>query len=144
MKYVKMQLESIECRFGPQPEPDEEIKQRLTILGNGQIWLSHYNYGEPWKNPDHVFVRKEQFCIPSEDAKEILAQIGAYYAAHDPDEATDVGFWDLHLTTADGQEISYYGSLCGGLDSANARLSDLIRSKTKRKDLFLFDGKQDD
>ena len=45
MEVKKITLISNNICYGPSPKADEEVEQRLTILKNGRVWFSGYNYG---------------------------------------------------------------------------------------------------
>lgn len=41
----KMKLVSNNICYGPEPAPDDEVEQRLSITSGGGIWLTRYRYG---------------------------------------------------------------------------------------------------
>jgi len=42
-KTKKIQIKSNNVSYGPPPEQDEEVEQRLTLINDGRVWFSGYN-----------------------------------------------------------------------------------------------------
>lgn len=139
---VKLQLESSDSLWDRRLEPDIVIKQKLTILSNGQIWLSSYMEGDPEESGHPV--RKERFKISVDDAKEVMTLVDCYSSEITHEYVCDAGTWKLKLSDDAGEETIVYGDLFYDPDSITSKLSDMIRSKTNRKDLLLFDGHVED
>ncbi|MDI9520440.1 MAG: hypothetical protein QM308_04700 [Bacillota bacterium] len=137
---VKLQLVSNNQGYGLEPDAEEEIEQRLTILSNGQVWLSRYRYGEG--DPLH-FQGIEWLRIDPLAAKEILSMADECFIVNQTRIiADDAGSWDLVLTDEQGRIAEISGSLVSAPDfyDCEARLSRQIRSALNRWDLFVFDG----
>ena len=138
----RIQLISNNMCYGPCPEPEDEIEQRLTITEDGHIWLSRYCYGK--KETSLTLMGKEAFSIPSEDAEYIMEKVTEYFKSDfDIPFVTDVGSWELTLTNAEGMKYKVSGPLCQDLYVAEEGLSDIIRSRLGRNDLFVFDANPD-
>lgn len=136
---VKMRLVSNNICFGPPPKPDEEVEQHLTILENGQVFLSRYHYGTGGK---YLYQGMERLRVPPEEARRLLNEISRHFLVKGvPFSVTDVGVWELELTDRDGQTVRFEGSLIRdrGKDSQST-LSSLLRDTLKRRNLFVFDG----
>ena len=140
---TKIQLISNNMSYGPRPRPEDEIEQHLTITANGRVWISRYIYGE--QESKLTLKEKENFTISCDDASFIMGVVAEYFKSDfEIPFVTDVGSWDLKLTNSDGMEYKVTGPLCRDLIVANGGLSDLIRSKVGRADLFVFDDNPDE
>ena len=85
-------------------------------------------------------MRREK--IRTEDAvlKDILDAIAISFEDHVNDFELDVGSWTIELTNEEGKVTKLKGSL---IPNAFDGLSDYIRERLNRDDLFLFDGNPD-
>ena len=138
----KIRLVSNSICYGPCPEPDDEVEQRLTITSEGKVWLSRYRFGSGFD--EHELIEKANNSISKEAANEILGAIERYFAVeYVRDMATDIGSWDLELTNTDGKAFTMIGPLCDSQDPTLEVISELIRSRLEREDLFAFDGNPD-
>ncbi len=138
----KIQISSYHSYFLSQPAPEDEAMQRITILGNGRVWLSRYNYGNI-RNERNMLIEKKQFRIAPRSAEAIMKSASDYFSnGYDGHYATDVGIWELTLTNTDGETFKTSGSLISGEKDLDA-LSDMIRTELGRRDLLVFDGTQD-
>ena len=138
-KLQKIQLVSNNICYGPCPEPDDEVEQHLTITADGRVWFSRYRFGS--LGCEHELIEKLNYSIPTDATNEIMAAVSGYFGdEYDIDFVTDVGSWDLVLTNTDGQTFKMTGPLCYDLHTASGGLSEIIRSKLERNDLFVFDG----
>lgn len=138
----KIQLTSNNICYGPCPEPEDEIEQHLTITSDGRVWLSRCRFGV--MGDEHELIEKLSFSISTEAVNEIMTAISSYFSdEYDINFVTDVGSWDLTLTNTDGQTYKITGPLIYDLYTPSGGLSDLIRSKLGRNDLFVFDGNPD-
>ena len=128
-KLRKIRIVSNNLGYGPCPEPDEEIEQRLTITSAGKVWLSRYCYGD--FNGDQKLLNKTTFSISEDAAAVIMSAMTEYFSIdYDISFATDVGSWDLELTNEDGKIFRMTGSLFKDLIVPGGGLSDIIREKT--------------
>lgn len=134
----KMKLVSNNICYGPEPAPDDEVEQRLSITSGGGIWLTRYRYGGIDDRPR--LLGKEK--VPADDGttRKILDAVARSFADYDNVFATDVGSWIVELTNTGGKTTQISGSL---IPDAFHGLSDYIRDRLKRNDLFLFDGNPD-
>ena len=99
---VKLQLESSDSIWDRRLEPDDVIKQKLTIISNGQIWLSSYMEGDS-EEADHP-VRKERLKISADDAKELLTLVDCCSSEITHEYVCDAGTWKLKLSNDAGEE----------------------------------------
>lgn len=135
----KAQIISNLMCFGPYPESDEPIEQRLTISSSGQIWFTEYLFGDPERGK-HPIGRKMQFSIGKEKAAELLSLIADYVESESEVVfATDIGTWDLTATYPDGSKNKLEGSMCGGVAAGGVDLTKRIRCLIPIEDLAVFD-----
>lgn len=132
--FQKFKLISNNICYGPEPDPDDEVEQRLSVKADGGVWLTKYRYGEIDDRPR--LLKKEKIPADAETIKRILDTVGRNFEDYDNVLATDVGVWDIELTNTVGKAVHISGSLCP--DSFHG-LSDYIREQFGRNDLFLFD-----
>ncbi len=134
----KIQLVSDNICYGPMPEPEREVEQRLTVLSDGRVWLSRYRFGEGWP---HKLAAKETMRIGKEKATEILSVIeNVFTEGFVPDLVTDVGSWDLKITFEDGQVVPFEGSLFRDERIEEYGISGMIRQALGDSSVFAFDG----
>ena len=135
----KIRIISNNVSYGPPPEPDEEVEQRLTINAEGRVWFSAYTIGYGYDKPNKT--RSKVFKIEQEAAKDVLEKIAQYFRSNNEILlATDGGMWNLEITNTDGEVYEYKGSLCEDIAVQGVGLSTLIRSVLDMGDLFAFDG----
>lgn len=138
----KIQLISNNICYGPCPEPDDEVEQHLTITADARVWFSRYRYGAV--GDKYELIEKQCYSVTTEVVNEIMAAVSGYFGdEYYIDFVTDVGSWDLLLTNTDGHTFKIVGPLCHDLQTASGGLSEIIRSKLERNDLFMFDGNPD-
>lgn len=96
-KLVKLRLKSNALGYGPIPEPDTEIEQKLEVsVKKKTARLSCYNFGNGTKYLlNQVYVRRES----EKDIRDILAMFEAAFSAYEPTGfVCDGGSWELVLT----------------------------------------------
>ncbi len=132
----KIQILSDGLTYGPCPAPDEEVDQRLTILRDGRIWFTGYNFGIRGGGAQG---RKLQFKIPQEDAEKLFTVFDKFFSG-DPHMmfACDAGSWDAILTDEEGKVFKYRGSMTGGCEVDGIDLSNLTREILPIEDLWAF------
>lgn len=135
----KLRLISYDVGWGLEPEPDDEIEQRITVNAEGRVWFSAYNYGKG--HGQHQKGRSQIFKIEKKYARKLLAAVASYFSG-DYEEvfATDIGMWELELTNTEGKIYKYQGSLCAEFQVSGWNLSDIIRNTLGMDDLYVFDG----
>ena len=139
MELRKFTLVSNNTCYGPCPEPDEEVEQRLTLAANGRVWFSGYNFGHGFG--DYEVGRKLQVNIGSEAAGRILDLLDRYFDCRAIVMlATDVGSWELTMTDTAGEVHKQIGSLCEDLLLGDTALSATMRELIPIDNLFIFDG----
>lgn len=137
--FKKIRLISNNICSGPSPDADEEVEQHITIMSDGRMWLSRYNYGLGFGN-DYVLKEKKQINIGKENAVDILAYIKEYFVKKGITcKCTDVGEWNLFITDEHEGRHILQGSLIR--DDYSTEISEYLRKKLPFDNLFLFDGK---
>lgn len=138
-KLRKIHIVSNNICYGPEPKPNDEIEQHLTINAEGRVWFSAYIYGGGFRN--HKKSRTKSFKIEKTMAKKVLDAFEKYFTGEYEEEfATDIGSWNMELTNTIGKSYSYQGSLCNHFEVDGVDLSDLIREALDMDDLYVFDG----
>ncbi len=133
----KIQIISNNICYGPCPLAEEETEQHLTINSEGEVWLTRLSYGN---GP----IEKTSFNIDRKDAEFIFTLLRQKFSKKkDIYMVTDVGSWDMTITTDKGNVYQYSGPLIADDNSVVAGLSNVIRESTAREDLFVFDGNPD-
>lgn len=136
----KVQIISDLLCYGPCPEPEDAIEQRITISATGRVWFTEYLFGEIGCEKKPVG-RKLQFSIGKEKAMAILSKI-ANYLEEEPMliRCTDIGDWTLIVTDVSGDVQQMSCSLCGGVVVDEVDLTDFIREQISIEDLAVFGG----
>ncbi len=130
----KITLDSNALCYGPMPEPEDIIRQRLTITTFGKVYISQYTFSGNR-------VDRQILTIDEYDAEEMVYDLVDYFEGKDADfEVTDVGSWDLVITSANGKEYKFDGSLYYAPGDWLQEYSKNLRKYFKRWDLFVFDG----
>ena len=135
---TRILIKSNNICYGPCPDPDEEVMQKLIIINDGRVWVERFVYGEGY--PYEVKSRKR--CDLSEDSIErIFRAVVDYINGDRPLEyVTDIGFWELYLNDRQGKTFKDSGSMYSDLYSKYGGLSEIIRAELNIPDLFVFDG----
>lgn len=125
--------------FGPPPEPDDEIEQRITINTDGRVWFSAYQFGSGFG--EHTKARTRRYKIEKTSASHLLNAIARYFANdYIAAFATDVGTWEMEITNTEEQVYRYSGSLISDFLVDGVDLSDMVRDALAMEDLYVFDG----
>ena len=136
---TKIHLTSNNICLGPCPEPEDEVEQALSIERDGQVEISRYAYGFGDNNP----IGHERFSIDEDKAVVIFDAIGrCFYEGDDACMVTDVGQWEMTVFDDAGKADRFIGPLIETdytvVDGES--VSDIIRTKLGRDELFVFDG----
>lgn len=116
--------------FGPEPLPDDEVEQHLTISASGRIWFTGYKYGNGFGQFE--ISRKQQFNIGKSAVKEILELFSQYIESDQLTYyATDIGTRRIKITfhSRDPLDFSYdvafeiIKSLGGDLESTAKKVA---------------------
>ena len=139
----KVQIVSdLQC-YGPCPEPDDVIEQRLTVSANGQVWFTEYLYGE-LGSKKHSVSRQARLSIGKDKSAAILSLVADYCESYSMMiHCTDIGDWKLTATAPDGEKKRISGSLCGGIIVEDIDLTDYIREQISIDNLAVFGGGED-
>ena len=138
-KAKKIQIKSNNVSYGPPPEPDEEVEQRLTLGYDGRVWFSGYNFA--YDLDHYVRGRHMQFKLEKEKADTIFSAFSRFFGGEfDEVFATDIGTWEMTITNEEDRKFSFSGSLCAGYEIDGVDLSDLLREEIGIENLFVFDG----
>lgn len=123
--------------YGPRPEDNEEVKQRLTISRCGRVWFFAYAYSG-------ARLRGKQVWIGQDAARRLLGLIGDCFASYDEGcFATDIGMWEARLKDNSGEAVKFTGSLCCHFWAEGKNLAGVIRETLDMDDLLLFDGESE-
>lgn len=134
----KITLLSDSQGYGPRPEDDDEVAQRVTVNDRGDVHITYYNFTD-------TTLRRERFYIGPVEAIELIQSINTTFAIRVEESfATDVGSWELKITNTEGQTFSFNGSLFPDWQSPLANLSENLRDALNRPMLFGFDGQAEE
>lgn len=136
-KLVKLRLKSNALSYGPIPEPDAEVEQKLEVsVKKKTARLSCYNFGNGSKYLlNQVYVRRES----EKDIRNILAMFEAAFSAYEPTGfVCDGGSWELVLTNDKKERFHYEGTLCTDFSWQGKSVSDCLRSILDWPDLWAF------
>lgn len=146
----KMCLVSERCRLCL-PDPEKEIKQRITLTDEGRVWVSRYIFESFCYESKRT--QRKYWKIPKEEANRLLQEVAAYFEAatyfvdiHDIRIACDAGIWELELTNTEGKVYRYNGFVIEDFERDGMNLSLLsirIRAILGMDDLFVFDDYYD-
>ena len=137
IKKIKL-VTNILC-YGPEPKPNEEVEQRLTLDKMGRVWFYSYNFGHGF----HGFELKSSSrkSVDKEKVNLFFNHLQQYFERERKDcFLTDVGAWTLHITYEDGKVAQYTGSIGQENKVDGMDLSNELRLLMQNKDLFAFDG----
>lgn len=136
MDYTRLQRVTIKSNsvgYGPLPEDNEEVEQRLTISRSGRVWFNSYSYSG-------MRLRRKQVWIGELQARRILDLIGTFFGAcEEITLATDIGMWEMKLWDINGATCKFVGSLCCHFQVEGKDLSTTIREALGMDELLLFD-----
>lgn len=139
----KIKLVSTDINFGPEPQPDDEVEQRLVIHRNGRVKLTRFIYGSGWaEDLGFPVSAQDTLAIPGDAAATLCDRFAEkLFGRSELDlRATDIGTWHLKVTLTDGQKIVYDGSLFS--NPFTTPLSDLTRELLSLPDLLVLDGQR--
>lgn len=139
MQIQKVRIVSNNICYGPEPLPEDEVEQHLTISASGRVWFTGYKYANGLDK--YEIGRRQQFAIGRSPSIEILEYFSLYLNS---DQlvcyATDVGTWEMEITDTEGKVYTLRGSLCGGVTVGDVDLTQLLRECLSINQLFVFDG----
>lgn len=134
----KFQLTSGNIAYGPRPQPDEEVEQRITITTNGSIWLTRWAYSTGIR---YKLISREQFKAEAQAVTQLLERLEAYFDNEFMiSMATDVDVWNLKLTNTSNEVFRYHGSVSIGLVPELDEISDQLRRVVGKHNLIAFNG----
>lgn len=137
IKKVKIVTNNI-C-YGPEPLPDDEVEQHLTISANGTVSFTGYKYGDG-RGPYEVF-REKQFSIEKALVKEIMNLFSQYLNSdQEPLFATDIGTWEMTITDKEDNNYNFFGALFGRVTVGDIDLTHYLREHLPIDDLLIFDS----
>lgn len=136
----KIRIVSNGLCYGPCPEPDDIVEQRITINSDGQVWYSGYAFGDGYGK--YKKAETKNFKIDKDIAQNVINKVSEYFSSeYEEVYATDIGNWELELTDTEGKVYKFSGSLCAEFEIDGVNLSDLIRDSLDIDDLYVFDGR---
>ena len=123
--------------FGPCPEPEDPVEQRLTISSTGRVWFSEYLYGIGYPE-NYPLGRKMQLSIGKDRAAAILSKLADVRDSGMPlIHCTDIGIWEMTMTDKDGGKNYLSGSM-NGLVVRHVDLTSFIRDRIPIEGLAVF------
>ena len=125
-------LETDGVTYGPMPEEDDPVIQRVSMTEKGHVTITLYNWNK-------VKLGSESFHVDADKAASLIKDL-AYHFAVEPltARATDVGSWKLTFTCDNKEKVVFCGDLLG--DGAKSLYSDKLRTLLGRENLLCFDG----
>ena len=131
-KPFKFVLETDGETYGPMPEEDAPLLQRISMTENGHVTVTLYNWNK-------VKLESESFRVDANKAASLIKDM-AYHFAVEPltARATDVGSWKLTFTCDNKEKVVFCGDLLE--DGAKSLYSDKLRTLLERENLLCFDG----
>ena len=139
---TKIQITSNNICYGPCPQPEDEVRQELSIDKDGQARISRYAYGDGENN----LISHDELSIGKDKANVIFeAIVQCFYKDYEEVTATDVGSWEMTVFDDKGGTDEFFGSLVA-TDynyAEDESISDIVRESIGRDDLFVFDGNPD-
>ncbi len=133
-KIRKFTLVSNNLCYGPAPEEEEIIEQRLTITTAGKVYLRKYAFSGN-------VVESKIISIDKDDAYDIVNDLVDYFNDNPIIMfATDIGTWELAFFGEDKTKHVFNGSLGYDYHEWLGRFSCNLRKYLKEWDLFVFDG----
>ena len=139
---TKIHMTSNNISYGLCPELEDEVEQVLSIEKGGKVDLKRYAYGFG----DNKIIEQERFSIDEDKVEAIFDAIGrCFYGDEDAYMVTDVGHWEMTVFDDAGNTDRFMGPLIESnhTEFDGESVSDIIRTKIGRKDLFVFDGNPD-
>ena len=120
--------------YGHIPENNEIIKQRLTILNGGRIYLYRYIFHD-------ILVKEEIFSISRQKSEKIIHQLVNYFnTAKTSVIKLDGGLWNIIMTAENGKQHKINGSICNDTKFWYHKFSKIVRKTLNRDYLFVLDG----
>ena len=137
MKIQSVKIISNNISYGPEPFPEDEVEQHLTISATGRVWYTSYKYGDGFGK--HEISRKQHLAIGKPIANEILELFLQYMNSDQPLLfATDIGTWEMIITDTEDKTFKFNGSLFGEVMVGEIDLTDYIRKQIPIDNLFVF------
>lgn len=134
----KVRIISNNICYGPQPKPEDEIEQHITINTEGRVWFSAYNFSSGFG--EHEKARSKIYKIKKDIAAKVLNNIARYFSTEYIEVfATDIGEWVMEITNTEGEVYKYHGSLIADFEVDGVDLSDMVREALGMYDLYIFD-----
>lgn len=138
LQIQKIRIVSNNICYGPEPLPEDEVEQHLTISASGRVWFTAYKYANGFGK--YKICRKQQLAIGKPVTKEILAVFSQYIDSNQlVCYATDIGSWEMAITDMEGKEYTFKGSLCGEVTVGDIDLTYYLRKQITVDNLFVFE-----
>lgn len=126
--------------YGPCPEPEEEVEQHLIIARDGRVWFTGYNFGE-YGIDKYVQGRKKHFKLSEEKIKPIFDAFQEYFSTwFMPCFVTDVGDWEMTITTDTGNVVKFSSSYGSEMLYNDKHLTQIVTEILEIEDLWVFGG----
>ena len=132
-KPCKFVLETDGVTYGPIPEEDAPLLQRISMTENGHVTVTLYNWNK-------VKLGSESFRVDASKAASLIKDMAHHFAVEPlKARATDVGSWKLTFSCDNKEKVDFCGDLLE--DGAKSLYSDKIRTLLDRENLLCLDGK---
>lgn len=141
MKLSKIILYSDAKGRGVKPDACVEVSQRLTIMRDGHIWFTGYDYGDGFNS--RRIIRRKRVNIGQEKAETLLELLREFFleTSNHP-SSTNRDWWRIQLIDEDGHEYNYNVSVVGDVIFKEIDMTQYMRNIIPIDDMYLF-GKKD-
>lgn len=140
MKLKKMILYSDAIGHGKKPEDLEEVSQRLTIMHDGHIWFTGYDYGDGLHS--RKIIRRKRVNIGMERAESILELLRQFFFENlSQPSSTTHDWWSIVLIDDEGNEYSFNVSGVGDVVLKEIDITQFMKNVIPIENMFLFDHK---
>lgn len=118
--------------YGPIPEDDDPIVQKVTIRDDGKVWITYSNWNGQQLN-------RERLSVDAAKAAALIRKISLHFSI-DPCSVmvTDVGSWELTVSNTEKKTYKFTGPIFE--EWWYSSLSDELRDLLDRPVLLAFDG----
>lgn len=140
MKLTKIILYSDAIGHGKKPEGYEEVSQRLTIMHDGHIWFTGYDYGDGLHS--RKIIRRKRVNIGHDRAENILELLRQFFFENSfKPSSTNHDWWSIVLIDDEGKEYSFNVSGVGDVILKEIDITQFMKNIIPIENMFLFDHK---
>lgn len=140
MKIIKLILYSDAKGHGSKPGINEEVSQRLTVMHDGHIWFTGYDYGDGLHS--RKIIRRQRVNIGKEKAESLLELMREFFFENSFKPcSTNHDWWSIILIDEDGTEHKFNVSAVGNVILKEIDMTQYMRNIIPIQGMFLFDNK---